>query len=319
VRRPPWRRFLVLVPLLPVLAVGCHACATDRAVEREILAADRDPATGVIRGTEAVNLGPPDAKAACLLIHGFVGSRKDFADLGDRLADAGFFVHMTRLPGHGTTPRDFADVTPDEILTAAQLALYPLLLRFDRVYLVGFSMGGAVSTILASEPPSPLSGLVLVAPYYKVTYYWYYLLPPMTWNAVASPVMPYVIKGDRFVRVNRREAVPHIFSYRAVPTSGAKTLEALGKRARQPETLAAVSAPVLMLQAEGDEAASPAAGKAAFERLGSTEKSLRLFDDRSNHHLLWDYDAEAAKDEILNFLIDLEARHATATAAAPPA
>lgn len=273
----------------------------------------------MILGTEAISLGPGNAEAACLLIHGFVGSRTDFADLGERLADAGFFVHMARLPGHGTTPREFAALGPDDLLTAARLDCLALLLRFDRVYLVGFSMGGAITTLLTAEENDNLAGAVLVSPYYKVTYYPYYILPPMTWNAIFAPVIPYVIKGDAFVRVNRREAVPHIFSYRVVPTRGAKTLEALGRRARQPETLEKITVPLLMVQAEGDEAASPKAGREAFEAMGSSDKTRRMFSERSNHHLLWDYEAEEARAVILEFLIRREeiARAAASRVAQP--
>lgn len=303
----PRRALLLGVPLLILAATGCNACVSHRALEREIAEASRDPATGVILGTEAVDLGPADAEAACLLLHGFVGSRKDFADLGEQLAHAGYHVRMTRLPGHGTTPREFAATEADELVRAAAEELARLQQRFERVYLVGFSMGGAISTILAAQAPRPPDGLVLIAPYFKVTHYWYYGLPPMTWNALLSPVVPYVIKGERFVRVNRREAVAEIFSYRSVPTAGARTLEALGARAREAATLSAVRAPVLMLQAEGDEAASPAAGREAFAALGSPIKELHFFGDRSNHHLLWDYDGPEAKARVLEFLALREA------------
>lgn len=262
-------------------------------------------------------LGPDDAGAACLLIHGFVGSRRDFADLGVRLADAGFYVQLMRLPGHGTTPREFAALGPEDLLAAAREECRDLLARFDRVYVIGFSMGGAITTILSSEENENLAGAVLISPYYKVTYYPYYILPPMTWNAIFSPVMPYVIKGDAFVRVNRREAVAHIFSYRVVPTKGAKTLEALGRQARDPQTLEKITVPLLMVQAEGDEAASPKAGREAFERIRSPDKTHRMFSERSNHHLLWDYEAEEAKAVILEFLERQEAAARADTAGSP--
>lgn len=300
------RKFLLAIPLFLAAATGCQSCASQRALQKEVASAPRDPDTGVILGTEAISLGPPDARAACLLVHGFVGSRKDFADLGERLAADGYYVRMMRLPGHGTTPREFAALGPEDLLAAARAELKNLESRFDRVYLIGFSMGGAISTELAAEEGNGLAGVVLLSPYYRVTYHWYYVLPPMLWNRMFSPVVSYVIKTDRFVRVNLRESVSHIFSYRAIPTRGALTLEALGREARDPSTLRAVRAPLLLLQAEGDEAASPEAGREAFAQLGSTVKSIHMYGTRSNHHLLWDYDGEDAKLRILDFLDGLE-------------
>jgi esterase/lipase len=62
-----------------------------------------------------------------------------------------------------------------------------------------------------------------------------------------------------------------------------------------------------MVQAEGDEAASPEAARNAFKAMASRDKTHRLFSDRSNHHLLWDYEAEEAKAVILEFIDRLEA------------
>jgi esterase/lipase len=63
---------------------------------------------------------------------------------------------------------------------------------------------------------------------------------------------------------------------------------------------------VLVLYSEGDEAASPQATKQVFEAIQSTDKTLRRIGERSNHILLWDYDAEDAKTAILDFLERVE-------------
>lgn len=279
-----------------------YACASSRSVTREIETTPRDPQTGIVLGTEAVSLGGGDASIACLMLHGFVGSRIDFAGLGERLAEKGFYVRMTRLPGHGTTPIDFSKQSADDLYAATVAEYATLRSRFDTIYVVGFSMGGALATLLAAE--YPVDRLVLVAPYFKVTYYWYYVLPPAVWNRLLSPVVHYVPKTESFIRVNKRESVEHMYSYRNVPTQGAATLEQLGKRARQPETLAKVTSPVLVLHAYGDEAASPAAMVQAFERLGSQSKRIRWFSEKINHHILWDYEGEEAADEIVDYLME---------------
>lgn len=102
------------------LLLGAYACAGQARLVREIRDTPRDPKTGVVLCAEALTLDPPASRdvptTACLLIHGFVGSRKDFADLGQRLAAAGFHVELLRLPGHGTTPTEFAAQTPELLL-----------------------------------------------------------------------------------------------------------------------------------------------------------------------------------------------------------
>ena len=51
----------------------------------------------------------------------------------------------------------------------------------------------------------------------------------------------------------------------------------------------------------GDQAASPSRIEEAFGAIGSTDKRIVWYED-SNHHLLWDYDREAVKAEILAFV-----------------
>ena len=287
-----------------VASLMIYASASHRALEREIAESPRDPETGVLIGAEAVTLDPTDAATtptrACLMIHGFIGSRQDFADLGERLAEAGLHVRMMRLPGHGTTPLDFERQSADTIEAGVLEEFRALSRDYDAVDVVGFSMGGALATLLSTR--EPVARLVLVSPYYGVTYRWFYLLPVEAWNALARPFVRYVVKSNRFIQVNRPEAKPHILTYHVTPTRGVHTLIELGRRARRAETLATVRCPTLVVATDGDRAASPARIREAYEALGVADKTIRWIDERSNHHLMWDYDREEVKDTIVEFL-----------------
>lgn len=280
-----------------------YACASSAALDREIRDTPRDPETGVVLGTGARTLTPPGEDtptSACLLLHGFVGSRQDFGELGPRLAEAGYRVRLTRLPGHGTTPREFAALEPEAFIEHVAAELAALRADHAEVNLVGFSMGGALATLAAAE--HRVDRLVLLAPYFGVTYEWYYVLPPEAWNTMLGGLVPYVLKMDMFTKVNRPEARGKIYSYRAVPTAGAATLMELGRRARQPEVLGAIDAPTLMVMSVDDGAASPKRAREAFDALASPRKKAVWIDARSNHILLWDYDREQVTEAVLDFL-----------------
>ncbi|MCA9450554.1 MAG: hypothetical protein KC931_25760, partial [Candidatus Omnitrophica bacterium] len=98
-------KYLVFSTTLLLFIAFTTGCAYNlyatRKMESEIQGYPRDPKTGVVKGTEAVTLDGTGANSA-LLVHGFVGSRIDFNDLGEILNDEGLTVRMTRLPGHGT-------------------------------------------------------------------------------------------------------------------------------------------------------------------------------------------------------------------------
>lgn len=303
---------------LPLLALPGYRVYAEQRLGAELARGPRDAATGVLLGAEALTL-PGGSGSAVLLIHGFAGSRRDFNDLGQRLQAEGHTVRMLRLPGHGTQPQDFAGVTPDQLRAHVAAEHAALAATHERVDVVGFSMGGALATLLAAEAAQrPASGagdiagsadiagrpgrLVLIAPYFAVTPHGYYGLAPETWHRLLRPWLPYAVKSRYFVKLNQRENVDRLLTYRVVPAAAVDTALALGAAAADPATLARVRAPVLVLHAAGDDAADPAASRRALQ--GMTQAASRRYLDfgRSNHLLLWDYDRLAAEAEILRFL-----------------
>ncbi len=261
--------------------------------------AARDSSTGVLVGAEARDLGPEDATAAVLLVHGFLGAGSNFADLPDRLARCGWRVRVMRLPGHGTSPMDLRKVSADELERSVAEELTALRAHHKKVALIGLSMGGALATIAASRVP--VDALVLGAPYFGVTYHWYYGLRLETWNRLASPLVPWIYKGHRFVQVNRKEAKSQVFTYPWVPTSAVNVLTEIGRRANRAEVLDNVKCPVLLVHSRADEAASPEAAARAFGAIASNDKRA-LWLTRSNHVIFWDLEREQVGDEIQDFL-----------------
>jgi carboxylesterase len=247
-----------------------------------------------------IELGDPASPTFCLLVHGFAGSRKDFDDLGERLAAQGCRVRMDRLPGHGTTPEDMEATTADMLVDHVRAEVRQAREAHERVILVGFSMGGVISTLVASE--ESVDRLVLLSPVYAVTPQWFYFGSAEEWNRRLSGWVRWVPKTQGTVQLNRKEARPELFAYKKIPTKAVNVLADLGERARDPAVLGAIEAPTLVLHSPSDFAASQAASVAAFPFLGSAEKRYVTMDPRNNHHLLKDWDREQAKAEILTFL-----------------
>ncbi len=253
----------------------------------------------IVPGTEAIELGDPGAATHCLLVHGFAGSRKDFADLGERLAQAGCHVRLERLPGHGTTPEEMEGTPADAYVQHVLEAVRRAKAEHERVVLVGFSMGGAISTIVAAQ--EPVDQLVLLAPCYEIQHQWYYFERPEWWAEKLGSVVRWVPKTQSTVQVNRKEAKPELFSYDRISTQSVLTLAELGRRASDPALLAQLEPPLLVMHSPGDFAASQAASARLFPLMGSAQKRYVQVDARNNHHLLWDYDHELVKAEILDF------------------
>jgi len=294
--------FLLLIALTVVTALF-YSCAAERTLEKEIAETPRDPATGIILGTEPETLQAAGERA-CLLVHGWLGSRIDFNDLGRRLHERDVTVRYMLLPGHGTTPRDLAEQQREDFVQAVRREYQALRDRYSDVTLVGFSLGAALAAIVTSERsglPGEPDRLVLAAPYFDITYKFYYVLPPDVWNSLLSPFISYVIKRSSFVRVNREEAKDKIFSYKVIPTAAVTVLSDVGSVVRDPALLKKITCPVILLHSTGDMAACPDAAEEAFSLLGSGSKEFVSF-ERSNHHLFWDFDREKVMEKIVDFV-----------------
>lgn len=295
------RKLLALVTVLAVLNVSCNTLA-GHLVDREDRRVARNK-DGVMLGAEPRELGDPASPNAALFVHGFVGAGTNFNRLPQKFADAGWRVHVMRLPGHGASPRDVETVTAEELEAAVLVEIAQLQEHHERIVLVGHSMGGALCTLAASK--AHVDGLILGGAYFGVTYRWYYVLPPETWTRLGSYVMRWVYKGDLFTQVHDRSQLKNIVSYTWVPTKAGVTLNELGKRVNQLEVLAKISCPVLMFHSHNDVAASPEAADLAFKRMPSLDKEL-VWVDNSNHHVFWDFDRELILDRSLHFIASIE-------------
>jgi len=313
-KRPkPYQLLLYTVAGAALLCLGGRVL-TNRLVALEDQRAPRDPATGILIGAEPRELGPPKSDLAVLLVHGFIGSGNNFNDLPDRLADQGWRVKVMLLPGHGTSPYEFEQTSADELLDAVRAELATLRAHHSQVALIGHSMGATLCMLAASE--TRVDALVMGAPYFGVTYRWFYLLPAETWTRIASPFIRWLRRSTVFVQVNRKEVRDLLVAYKWSSLRGTLTLMEIGRRAQSPEVLQSVTCPVLLVHSHGDMAASPEASARAFQKIGSDNKRA-VWLDASNHLIYWDFDRERVANKIIAFLADLETSVPTPPSRAP--
>jgi len=101
--------------------------------------------------------GPP----VIVLLHGFGGYHGDWLDIQAELSRSALVIAYD-LPGHGQS----LDVPGAGSATAAAKAILADLdaRGVDRVHVAGFSMGGAIATLMALRAPARVASLTLLAP-----------------------------------------------------------------------------------------------------------------------------------------------------------
>lgn len=108
----------------------------------------------------ALNGGQP----AALLLHGFMGTPAEMRPIADALHAEGWTVHAPLLPGFGEDMQSLTARSHEEWAGAALAAAFSLRQQGHApLLLVGFSMGAALSLIIARE--SGAKGLALLAPF----------------------------------------------------------------------------------------------------------------------------------------------------------
>lgn len=167
-----------IVPVGALIGVVAEAVVPDAEIDAFVAAhAAPPPADGEGAGSaptdETVAVGPltiafrrtvPPAggeAVPAVLVHGFGGDRDSWMILEPLLAEERTVVAMD-LPGHGASDRDVGAGTVAAL--AGTLSGTLDTLGFDKVHLVGHSLGGAVALAAAAADPGRAASLTLVAP-----------------------------------------------------------------------------------------------------------------------------------------------------------
>src|SRR5215208_6989967 len=91
------------------------------------------------------------SKPACLLIHGFTGTPKEMRWLGEYLHQQGYTCLGVRLAGHASHPEDMIRSRWTDWVASVEEGYQLLCGVSDDIYLIGLSMGGALSLLMATQ------------------------------------------------------------------------------------------------------------------------------------------------------------------------
>ena len=100
----------------------------------------------------------PGGPTGCLLVHGFTATPQVMRNLGEYLNKQGFTVMGVRLAGHATSIEDMIRSRYADWLASVEEGWHLLQGITERVFLMGHSMGGSLSLILAAR--FPVAGVV---------------------------------------------------------------------------------------------------------------------------------------------------------------
>lgn len=233
---------------------------------------------------------------AVILIHGFTGVPAHFRPLGGVLNEAGYTVIAPRLAGHGTSVEDLAMTSAADWIDSARAAARDVA-DHRRLHLVGLSMGGLISLVLAQPIKAATvttinTPLIVRGKQLYLARLVHRFLPRIEWPAEGPPDLDDEMK-------------PFWITYPGFPTRSAAHLVSTMRRA----VFAArrLDIPSLVIQSRTDESVDPRSARILARLLGDRCQLVWL--ERSMHNSLLDRE----RDRIARAVLDHLAGSATRT------
>ncbi len=232
----------------------------------------------VISGAESLYI--KGNETGIVLCHGFNGTPQSMEYLGENLANYGYTILIPRLKGHGTHVKDMENCTYKEWIVNLQNAYKDLKQICKKVYIVGQSMGGALTLQVAAQ--QNIDGIFLInAAVTDVAYKEY--------QYETSPSM--IEEGAPDIK---RPAVYEI-TYDQVPLKAIHQLLDLMDSTK--DKVKHVSSPTVIFKSKIDHVVSPVNSDYIFNNLPTSEK-LIIELENSYHVASMDYDAPLIVDNI---------------------
>lgn len=226
---------------------------------------------------------------AVLLIHGWTGSPAHMRPLAASLNEAGFTVRGTLLAGHGTTVEEMVGTGWRDWVRSGAVDAIELAESGRPLHLVGLSMGGIISLLLA--PVLEAASVVTInSPQivrnrrarFAGLYRGIDRIDPRDPPAPASPEM------EQFQQ-----------QYDARPVGTVAELGDLIRAARR--NLHRVTCPTLVIQSRADEAVRPRSAEIIYDGISSVERGL-VWLERSRHVATLDEERDIIAEAILDHL-----------------
>lgn len=238
-----------------------------------------------------------DSNSCVIAIHGFSAAPKEMEKLALFLNSKNLNVYTPRLDGHGTIPEDLKNKTWQDWYNSISRSITIATLKYEKVFIVGFSTGGLLALLSTKKSYKEFCGLVCInAALHLNDVRIKTLLPAISvWNDLVK-----AFNEDKYQKeyVDNFPQNPDI-NYDKHYIDSIEQLNLLMKKIRK--SLAKIQKPILIIQAKDDPIVNPTSAYEIFEKIKSTNKTLKIIDS-ANHVIVTQENTEELFDFIYDFI-----------------
>ena len=232
-----------------------------------------------------------------VLVHGYKSAPKEVEELAKFLNGYGIKTYSVRLKGHGTAPIDIKNYSWFDWYESVQRGYCALSNICSQVAIVGFSTGGLLSLLSASQKKSfnKLAGVVSINSALKLRDIKSKMIPGINlWNELLEK---FNLEKGRMEFIEDVPENPDI-NYSRNYIKGVYELEKL--MILCDDNLHKILCPTLVIQSKNDPVVNPISGKIIFDKIQSkTKKIIEM--DFENHVIITAKNKEMVFQEIINF------------------
>ncbi|WP_243292524.1 alpha/beta fold hydrolase [Bacillus sp. FJAT-47783] len=223
----------------------------------------------------------------CLCVHGFTGGPYEVEPLAEHLKrTTNWDIRVPTLPGHGET-LSLTGVRFEAWIEHVEKELVDLLNHTDRVYMIGFSMGGLIAAYLSTKYSVSKLVLLSAAAYYMNPGQMFADIKKMIRDGVQGSLT----ENELFNRYKKK--------IKETPFSATVQFRKLVRFVKP--ALKQVQAPTLIVQGERDGIVPVKSAHYLYEVIPTTEKEL-CFLPMSKHHVCYGEDFPVLVNRVESFL-----------------
>lgn len=222
------------------------------------------------------------AKVGVLMVHGFLSSPPELRELGDKLYKEGHAVLGMRVSGHGTSPWDLNNRTCEDWEVSVARNYEILSAYCEKVVIIGFSGGGALSLNFAATKPEKLVGVASVCTPLVLKDKMMHLVPFLHGLNKIISLCPKV-EGLVPFRPNR-SSYPKT-NYANMPVHALNELRYLVQKVKK--KLKYVTCKAIVIQSTEDPVVNPKAAEKIFKGLSSNDKNIHMIKS-DRHGIIYD-------------------------------
>lgn len=252
----------------------------------------------------------------CLLIHGLTGTAKEMYSIAQKLNNSGFSVAAPLMACHNQSISVLKRVRWQQIYAEIKNEFLKYEASYQNIFVAGLSFGALLGILLAYDFPKKIKAINCFSPtlFFDgwATPKLKCLLPlvyrtPLKYYFYLKEEFPYGIKNQRLrSRIESFYTASglfdyskvHLYGYPVIPVSCMQQNYLLANRVKA--ILNRVTTPIQLLQAKDDDVTSPKNSYYLYDRIGSKDKEVILFED-SYHIIIADQERDKVAEKTVAF------------------